>query len=179
MKIKGTVRLNLRWARKLWCGISPISLTALKQASELYNFSITMGDLLYMNGGWYVTHVGLLKLAQRKAWWGIRVEAVPAFCDVAASKWAFKATVFKSHSCRGFVGYGDANPSNVSLLVHGAEMRVAETRAVNRALRKAYGIGICSVEEIGSFAGPVNTKPQTRKIPPHPTHATGSNANGT
>jgi len=28
-------------------------------------------------------------------------------------------------------------------------MRVAETRAVNRALRKAYGIGICSVEEIG------------------------------
>jgi hypothetical protein len=29
-------------------------------------------------------------------------------------------------------------------------MRVAETRAVNRALRKAYGIGICSVEEIGT-----------------------------
>ena len=30
-------------------------------------------------------------------------------------------------------------------------MRIAETRAVNRALRKAYGIGICSVEEIGTF----------------------------
>ena len=36
-------------------------------------------------------------------------------------------------------------------------MRVAETRAVNRALRKAYGIGICSVEEIGSFAEPAAT----------------------
>jgi len=36
--------------------------------------------------------------------------------------------------------------ANVSFLVHGAEMRVAETRAVNRALRKAYGIGICSVK---------------------------------
>jgi hypothetical protein len=35
-------------------------------------------------------------------------------------------------------------------MVHGAEMRVAETRAVNRALRKAYGIGVCSVEELGS-----------------------------
>jgi hypothetical protein len=34
-------------------------------------------------------------------------------------------------------------------------MRVAETRAVNRALRKAYGIGICSVEELGSFSGPL------------------------
>jgi hypothetical protein len=47
------------------------------------------------------------------------------------------------------VGYGDADPSNVSPLVRGAEMRVAETRAVNRALRKAYGIGLCSVEELG------------------------------
>jgi len=44
----------------------------------------------------------------------------------------------------------------VSPLVHGAEMRVAETRAVNRALRKAYGIGICSVEETGYFAEPVS-----------------------
>jgi hypothetical protein len=34
-------------------------------------------------------------------------------------------------------------------------MRVAETRAVNRALRKAYGIGICSVEELGSSTGSV------------------------
>ena len=32
-------------------------------------------------------------------------------------------------------------------------MRVAETRAVNRALRKAYGIGLCSAEELGSLSG--------------------------
>jgi hypothetical protein len=31
-------------------------------------------------------------------------------------------------------------------------MRIAETRAVNRALRKAYGIGLCSVEELGTFS---------------------------
>jgi hypothetical protein len=30
----------------------------------------------------------------------------------------------------------------------GAEMRVAETRAVNRALRTAYGFGLCTVEKI-------------------------------
>jgi hypothetical protein len=34
----------------------------------------------------------------------------------------------------------------------GAEMRIAETRAVNRALRKAYGIGLCSVEELGALS---------------------------
>jgi hypothetical protein len=33
-------------------------------------------------------------------------------------------------------------------------MRMAETRAVNRALRKAYGIGLCSIEEIGAKSFP-------------------------
>jgi len=44
-------------------------------------------------------------------------------------------------------------------------MRVAETRAVNRALRKAYGIGICSVEEIGSFNGQAESARESRKAP--------------
>jgi hypothetical protein len=66
------------------------------------------------------------------------------------------------------VGYGDADPSNVSSAVRGAEMRVAETRAVNRALRKAYGIGICSIEEIGSFAGPAGRAECAKKIPSQP-----------
>jgi hypothetical protein len=42
-------------------------------------------------------------------------------------------------------------------------MRVAETRAVNRALRKAYGIGLCSVEELGSR--PIAAeRPKTRSV---------------
>lgn len=65
-----------------------------------------------------------------------------------------KAKVFKSRTCRGFVGFGDADPTNVSPTVRGAEMRVAETRAVSRALRKTYGIGLCSVEEIGPAEQP-------------------------
>jgi hypothetical protein len=65
----------------------------------------------------------------------------------------------------GFVGYGDADPSNVSPLVRGAEMRVAETRAVNRALRKAYGIGLCSVEELGSFSPPTPASPSRQAVP--------------
>jgi len=36
-------------------------------------------------------------------------------------------------------------------MVRGAELRGAESRAVNRALRKAYGIGLCSVEDLGGF----------------------------
>ncbi len=70
-------------------------------------------------------------------------------CDPVMGRWVFKATVYPSPRSKGFAGFGDADPSNVSSLVHGAELRVAETRAVNRALRKAYGIGLCSVEELG------------------------------
>ena len=91
-----------------------------------------------------------------------------AFCDPSEKRWAFEATVYKSRSCRGFVGFGDADPSNVSSLVHGAEMRVAEIRAVNRALRKAYGIGICSVEEIGSLVETPQVSGESKKLPSQP-----------
>jgi len=76
-------------------------------------------------------------------------------------------TVRNSRS-QSFVSYGDADPSNVSPLVHGAEMRVAETRAVNRALRKAYGIGICSVEELASPAASTGPARESKKLPPQP-----------
>jgi hypothetical protein len=52
-------------------------------------------------------------------------------------------------------------------------MRVAETRAVNRALRKAYGIGICSVEEIGSFVEPPQSSRETKNVPPLPSNGNG------
>src|SRR6202008_4994065 len=89
--------------------------------------------------------------------------------DPLAGRWVFKATVFKSPSSMVLVGYGDADPSNVSSLVRGAELRIAETRAVNRALRKAYGIGLCSVEELGSHPFPAK--------PPHNRHAVSQNGN--
>jgi hypothetical protein len=126
-----------------------------------------MGDVLLLDGGWYVTHTGLIRLARRNRCAGIHVRPVPEFSDPSTQRWAFEATVYKSRGCRGFVGYGDADPSNVSPVVHGAEMRVAETRAVNRALRKAYGIGICSVEEIGSLTQPQPSR-EPKKLPPQP-----------
>ncbi len=133
-----------------------------------YRLSCASGDLLWLDGHWYVTHSGLLRLARRNHCAGIHVEPVTELSDLAVSRWTFKATVYRSRTCKGFVGYGDADPSNVSSLVRGAEMRVAETRAVNRALRKAYGIGLCSVEEIGSPPSPVE------KLPPEKTNGHGS-----
>jgi hypothetical protein len=165
-------------AKTIWGNLSQIALDALDDLTKRYSLFIGSGDLLYLDGKWYVTHAGLLGIARRKLCSGIQVQPARGFCDPAASRWAFKATVYKSPTCRGFVGYGDADPSNVSPLVHGAEMRVAETRAVNRALRKAYGIGICSVEEIGSFAEPVPSPRESKKLPPQPVNGKNGNYGG-
>jgi hypothetical protein len=165
-----TFESNRRLAQRLWGRLSAIGQTALRELTERHRLSVLSGDLLLIDGRWYVTHTGLLQLAARKRCVGIRVSPAKEFCDATAGRWAFKATVYKSPRCKGFVGYGDADPSNVSFLVQGAEMRVAETRAVNRALRKAYGIGICSVEEIGSLTERSTSSPQSKKLPPQPTN---------
>jgi hypothetical protein len=145
----------------------------LRELTTDHMVSVSSGDVLLLEGRWYVTHSGLLRIARSARCSGISVRPVPEFSDPRAGRWAFKATVYRTRSCKGFVGFGDADPSNVSPVVRGAEMRVAETRAVNRALRKAYGIGICSVEEIGSLAEPVESSANVRKLPPQPANGNG------
>lgn len=165
-KGQNLIRCNRKIAKELWGpSLDRLQMCRLNELTLAYSFSLLMGDVRFLGGAWYVTHTGLIRLARRHRCAGIEVESLPQFCNAKCGYWSFKATVYKSPKCRGFVGYGDADPSNVSPVVHGAEMRVAETRAVNRALRKAYGIGICSVEEIGSFDRPSETAPESRKLP--------------
>src|SRR5213596_1615920 len=162
-------KLNARIARARWnFKASHTGLQILKIYSQKYRFSIAAGDLLFFEQSWYVTHAGLLRLSLRRRCRGIQVQPVAELWNPGLNRFAFKATVFTPDSIKGFVGYGDADPSNVSPLVHGAEMRVAETRAVNRALRKAYGIGICSVEEIASIGGSARSQQHASKFPPQP-----------
>jgi hypothetical protein len=142
-------RANLSAATGMWGRLVRSSRERLKILSQNYMLNVAAGELCLLEGRWYVTHAGLLSIAERRRCSGIKSVVQDSLCDPAGCRWVFKATVYKSPRSRGFVGYGDADPSNVSSLVHGAEMRVAETRAVNRALRKAYGIGLCSVEELG------------------------------
>lgn len=147
------LRANLRAARRAFGKALPARLrSSLQGNTHKFGFSLDMGELQILNGSCYVTHAGLLRLALRRKCRGMQVEAVEALCDAAAGRYVMKATVFPSRDSLGFVGYGDADPANVSPLVRGAELRIAETRAINRALRKAYGIGLCSAEEIASSA---------------------------
>jgi len=174
-RVKNTAS-EMKLANSLWGPLSESGAASLTQLIESLSLKVSLGDLLCLDGHWYVTHAGLIRLARRSRCHGIRVQPAREFCDPSVQRWAFRATVYKSRTCRGFVGYGDADPSNVSYLVHGAEMRVAETRAVNRALRKAYGIGICSIEEIGASAGQPASRPESKKLP-QPANGNG-NGNG-
>jgi hypothetical protein len=163
---------NARRARAAWGALPKYALENLKTLSETHSLEVAAGELQFLDNRWYVTNAGLLQIARRNRCAGIRTTIEKGLSDPATSRWVFRATVYKSPGSRGFVGYGDADPSNVSPLVRGAEMRVAETRAVNRALRKAYGIGLCSVEELGSFS------PPTRASHPKQVAPVSGNGNG-
>ena len=160
------IRQNLRAVKKLYPAVTGLQLGVLGEISRDLHLSLVSGDVTMLQGKWYVTHSGLLHIANRRRCLGITTELELAVSDPVQGRWIFRATVLKSGS-ESFVGYGDADPSNVSPLVRGAEMRVAETRAVNRALRKAYGIGLCSVEEIG-------TVPTLEKLPPQKANGNGN-----
>jgi hypothetical protein len=164
------VRQNVSVAKRLYQGITKQKLEILRDLTRMLKLSIRRGELLFIDGKWYVTHSGLIRIAHRRKCCGIETSVEQQMTDISSRRWVFRATVHTSPS-NAFIGYGDADPSNVSYLVQGAEMRVAETRAVNRALRKAYGIGLCSVKEIGARAEP-------REAPQLPSQPTNGNGNG-
>jgi hypothetical protein len=163
-------RSNLRHARIIWGEIRTSAIRNLRDLSYEHALSVTAGEIQLLEGKWYVTHAGLLTIAGRSGCSAITTAIDHSASAPSIDRWVFKATVYKTSSSRGFVGYGDASPSNVSPLVRGAEMRIADIRAVNRALRKAYGIGICSVEELGTQPFAVE--------PPHERRADPPNGNG-
>jgi len=169
------LRMNVKCARRNWGRLSNNSVHALAELTDTYRISVAAGHLQLLDGRWYITHSGLIQLAFRRRCGGIKTTLEERLSDPVANRWVFKAVVYKSPGSKGFVGYGDADPSNVSTLVHGAEMRIAETRAVNRALRKAYGIGLCSVEELGSSSrnsGPASDHAPSTK------HSSNGSTNG-
>ena len=166
--VDALVRQNMRLAKRYMPGPpEPTALYMLRDLTANFGFSMALGDLLYLDGKWYVTHAGLLRLARRNRCSAIQVAAVRELCDPDANRWVFKATVRTSGGLNGFVGYGDADPSNTSFHVRGCELRVAETRAVNRALRKAYGIGLCSVEEFVNFSASPKFQATPRQASSH------------
>jgi hypothetical protein len=154
---KGCVLRNLRFARRSYRELDADAERALCSLSAEYGLQLSQGELTRIDRSWYVTNAGLLAIAARRRCEGIRVVPLSELSDPLRNRWVVRATVYPCDSSRGFDGIGDASPNNVAESMKGAELRIAETRAVNRALRKVYAIGVCSAEELA------HSKPPSRR----------------
>lgn len=111
----------------------------------------------------YITHKGLIALAHRHGVESIMTEL---------KAWSNGEAIVQATAtgARGtYTGIGDANPKNVGSMLRSACIRMAETRAVNRALRFYLGIGLTSLDELGDLdeasppAKPTRAKSTPRK----------------
>jgi hypothetical protein len=66
------VRQNLRVVKQLHPMLSKIELASLSDLTRALHLSVRQGEISYINGKWYVTHAGLLRVALRHRCCGTR-----------------------------------------------------------------------------------------------------------
>jgi len=96
-----------------------------------------------ISGKEYITHAGLLHIAYEQGIQSIETDLVEKGETII-----FKAIVTMKNGSY-FSAYGDANDKNVNKMIMPHKIRMAETRAVSRALRFATNIGTTAAEELG------------------------------
>jgi len=119
-----------------------------------------IGAIVKLQGRDYLSHPGLLRVAHEHGLKGIE-------CDLISWDAEGRAAVMRARAEgeRGtYTAYGDASPKNVGKMIANATLRMAETRAVNRALRLYTGLGMTTTEELpgdhGESAKKASVKPE-------------------
>jgi hypothetical protein len=103
--------------------------------------------IIELHGKQYITHEGLLHMAHEAGLTSISTSLI-SYGGVGKEA-VVRATVEGEKGKRlMFTGLGDASPENVGRGIATATLRMAETRAVNRALRAYLGIGMTTYEEM-------------------------------
>ena len=130
-----------------------------------------LGALIRLSGKDYLTHDGLLRIAHLHGIASIHTEIVS--WDAEARAAVVHATATGERGT--YTGIGDASPANVSRNIATACLRMAETRAVSRALRLYTGLGMTSADELpgtGPTAAPSapqgDSPPAAPERPPEP-----------
>jgi hypothetical protein len=72
-------RINARSAQSIWGQLPPTTLESLKLLTNRLALSVVAGDLQLLENRWYVTHSGLLRIAQRRRCSGIKTIIETAF----------------------------------------------------------------------------------------------------
>ena len=100
------------------------------------------GTVVELQGKQYPTHAGLLALGHAHGITSMLTDVL-SYQDGEA---VVKCTIEGSRGT--FTGHGDASPANVNRNIASAVLRMAETRAQNRALRSYLGLGTTTLEEM-------------------------------
>src|SRR5579863_2999045 len=74
------VSANLTAATAAWGRLEKSSRERLKTLSRMYLLNVAAGELCLLDGRWYVTHTGLLRLAERRRCSGIRSILEKSLC---------------------------------------------------------------------------------------------------
>ena len=156
VRIKVAEKLQKRWldlkSIKGWLkGYKGIPQEAQEEIAQQiqalfaeYGLRPDLNHIVILGDRPYVTREGLLYYARKTGELKrIKVELLErgrGYCIV-------KAKVFTKDGGE-FEALGDASESNTNRMVSPHLIRMAETRAINRALREAFPIGLCSYEEL-------------------------------
>lgn len=97
-----------------------------------------------LNGKTYVTQKGLLNEAHKKGLKSITTELI----EFKDQEIAVVKSTLTGNNGEVFTGYGDATKDNVNNMILKHLLRMAETRATNRAMRLFTNIGVTSIEEL-------------------------------
>lgn len=113
--------------------------------------------MIQLQGKDFITHRGLLAIAHEKGLHSIETELIT---EPTADIIVFKATATIGTGVheKKFTGYGDASKTNVNATIAPHMIRMAETRAINRSLRLATNVGMCSAEELGGLSIATNSQ---------------------
>ena len=95
------VRQNFRLVKKLYPDLAQGDLLRLRELTQAHLLSVSQGEISCIDGKWYVTHAGLLRIALRARCFGIRTFLQERQSDPVAGRWVFRATVFKSPPFEG------------------------------------------------------------------------------
>jgi hypothetical protein len=98
-----------------------------------------------------VSYRGLLDMVHRERLCSLKTELLQSPSPQNGETAIVRATVRTSRGT--FTGIGDANPRNVNARIVPHLIRMAETRAEARAMRKAVNIGVVAIEELAGDSG--------------------------
>jgi len=115
-----------------------------EQQYNLNNFMIKL------QGKDYILFEGLLDLGHREGLKGVQTELLQIPNEANGMTAIVHARVETKKGV--FTGIGDASPDSVNRSIQPHIIRMAETRALARALRFAVNIGTTTLEELGDLA---------------------------